>query len=77
MHLPSLTSWPVCAFRDGEDGPAPGPDMVLADKAYSSRAIREHLRKRDIRAVIPVPADRLGYRHRGGSRGGQAACLRP
>jgi len=30
--------------------------MVLADKAYSSRAIREHLRKRGIQAVIPVPA---------------------
>lgn len=28
--------------------------MVLADKAYSSRAIREHLRKRGIRAVIPT-----------------------
>ncbi|WUT39330.1 hypothetical protein OID54_34025 [Streptomyces sp. NBC_00690] len=31
--------------------------MVLADKAYSTRAIREHLRKRGIRAAIPVPAD--------------------
>lgn len=43
--------------------------MVLADKAYSSRAIREHLRKRGIRAVIPVPADQLGHRLRRGSRG--------
>ncbi|GHG94527.1 hypothetical protein Srubr_35560 [Streptomyces rubradiris] len=45
--------------------------MVLADKAYSSRAIREHLRKRGIRAVIPVPADQRSHRLRRGSRGGR------
>ena len=47
--------------------------MVLADKASSSRsshAIRDHLRKRGIRAVIPVPADQRGHRLRRGSRGG-------
>ncbi|WP_430381928.1 IS5 family transposase [Streptomyces bauhiniae] len=38
--------------------------LVLADKAYSSRAIREHLRKRGIRAVIPVPADQRRHRLR-------------
>ncbi|MFG2623301.1 IS5 family transposase [Streptomyces sp. NPDC048507] len=32
-------------------------DTVLADKAYSSRAIRSHPRRRGIRAVIPQPAD--------------------
>ncbi|MEV6497174.1 transposase [Streptomyces prunicolor] len=32
------------------------PDVVLADKAYSSRAIHDHLRKRGIRTVIQVPA---------------------
>ncbi|MEV5528215.1 IS5 family transposase [Streptomyces prunicolor] len=47
------------------------PDMVLADKAYSSRAIRDHLRKRGIRTVIPVPADQRGHRLRRGSRGGR------
>ena len=45
--------------------------MVLADKAYSARAIREQLRKRRIRAVIPVPADQKGHRLRRGSRGGR------
>lgn len=45
--------------------------MVLADKAYSSRAIRDHLRKRGIRTVIPVPADQRGHRLRRGSRGGR------
>lgn len=51
--------------------PRTRPDVVLADKAYSSRAIRNHLRKRGIRAVIPVPADQRGHRLRRGSRGGR------
>lgn len=45
--------------------------MVLADKAYSSRVIREHLRRREIRAFIPVPADQQGHRLRQGSNGGR------
>lgn len=51
--------------------PRTRPNLVLADKAYSSRAIRDHLRKRGIRAVIPVPADQRGHRLRRGSRGGR------
>ncbi|MFF0699965.1 IS5 family transposase [Streptomyces tendae] len=51
--------------------PRTRPDVVLADKAYSSRAIREHLRKRGIRAVIPIPADQQGHRLRRGSQGGR------
>jgi transposase len=47
------------------------PDAVLADKAYSSRAIRLHLRQRKIRAVIPQPADQAANRKRRGSRGGR------
>lgn len=34
------------------------------------RAIREHPRKRGIRAVIPVPADQHSHRQRRGNRGG-------
>ncbi len=46
------------------------PQVVLADKAYSSRAIRTHLRRRGIRAVIPQPADQIARRkHRGRSGG--------
>lgn len=42
------------------------PDRVLADKAYSSRAIRTHLRNRGITNVIPEPDDQKGHRrHRG------------
>lgn len=51
--------------------PRTRPHLVLADKAYSSRAIREHLRKRGIRAVIPVPADQRAHWLRRGSRGGR------
>ena len=47
------------------------PDAVRGDKAYSSRAIRTHLRERGIRAVIPEPADQAGHRKRRGSRGGR------
>ena len=45
--------------------------MVLADRAYSSRAIRGHLRRRQIREVIPQPADQIGHRLRRGRQGGR------
>ncbi|MGW2152562.1 transposase [Nonomuraea sp. NPDC001699] len=45
--------------------------MVRADKAYSSRAIRQQLRARKIRCSIPEPADRIAARQRRGSRGGR------
>jgi transposase len=51
--------------------PRTRPVVVLADKAYSSRAIREHLRKRRIRTVIPQPADQIANRRRLGSKGGR------
>lgn len=51
--------------------PRTKPELVLADKAYSSRAIREHLRKRGNRAVIPVLVDQQGHRLRSGSLGGR------
>lgn len=51
--------------------PRTRPDRVLADKAYSSRAIRAHLRARGIGAVIPEPDDQKGHRKRRGSAGGR------
>ncbi|MEV8532161.1 transposase, partial [Streptomyces sp. NPDC051211] len=36
-----------------------------------SRAIRSHLRRRGIRAVIPQPSDQVGNRLRRGRRGGR------
>ncbi|MFI2189065.1 IS5 family transposase [Streptomyces sioyaensis] len=47
------------------------PAMVLADKAYSSRAIRDHLRRRGIRAVILQPSDQISNRKRRGRHGGR------
>lgn len=44
---------------------------VRGDKAYSSRAIRTHLRECGIIAVIPEPSDQQGHRRRRGSRGGR------
>jgi transposase len=51
--------------------PRTRPDSVLADRAYSSRAIRSHLRRRGIRAVIPQPSDQIGHRLRRGRLGGR------
>lgn len=47
------------------------PERLRADKAYSSRAIRQHLRDRGIIAVIPQPSDQIGHRKRRGSAGGR------
>ena len=55
--------------------PQTHPAAVLGDKAYSSRAIRTHLRARGIKTVIPEPADQQGYRRRRGSAGGRPVGL--
>jgi transposase len=57
--------------RVGPGRPRTRPQRVRADKAYSSRAIRRHLRERGIVAVIPEPADQQGHRKRRGFRGGR------
>lgn len=57
--------------RSGPGRPRTRPTTVLADRAYSSRAIRGHLRRRGIRAVIPQPADQIGHRLRRGRAGGR------
>ncbi|WP_443079830.1 IS5 family transposase [Streptomyces sp. P9-A4] len=51
--------------------PRTTPDAVLADKAYSSRAIRTSLRQRGIRAVIPQPSEQTANRKRRGLLGGR------
>jgi transposase len=45
--------------------------VLLADKAYSSRAHRALLRERGIKAVIPERADQRNHRLRRGSAGGR------
>jgi transposase len=50
--------------------PRTRPDAVAADKAYSSRGNRAHLRRRGIKAVIPEKRDQAAHRKKG-SRGGR------
>jgi len=57
--------------RTGPGRPRTRPLAVLADRAYSSRAIRSHLRRRGIRTVIPQPSDQVGHRLRRGRFGGR------
>ena len=45
------------------------PAALLADKAYSARAHRAHLRNRGTSAVIPKRADQIGHRINHGSAG--------
>jgi transposase len=65
----------VCIRRRGAGRPRTRPDRVLADKAYSNKAIRAHLARRGIRTTIPERADQQGHRIRRGSRGGRPPAL--
>lgn len=47
------------------------PDVVIADKAYSTGVIRADLRGRGIKAVIPVMDKSIEVRKRRGSKGGR------
>jgi transposase len=63
--------------RRGPGRPRTRPGQVLGDKAYSSRAIRSHLRRRRITATIPEPADQRNNRLRRGSHGGRPPAFDP
>jgi transposase len=51
--------------------------MCWGDKAYSSRGIRAHLRRRRITTTIPEPADHVKNRLRRGSQGGRPPAFDP
>src|SRR5262249_31773522 len=57
--------------RRGRGRPRTRPGRVLADKAYSNRAIRTDLRRRGIAATIPERVDQQENRTERGSRGGR------
>ncbi|WP_446220662.1 substrate-binding domain-containing protein [Micromonospora sp. IBHARD004] len=57
--------------RSGPGRPRVRPDHVIADKGYSSKAIRADLRRRGIGHTIPERADQQANRRRRGSRGGR------
>jgi transposase len=57
--------------RRGRGRPRTRPGRMLGDKAYSSAAIRAHLRRRAVKATIAEPADQARNRRRRGRRGGR------
>jgi len=57
--------------RRGKGRPRTRPGAALGDKAYSSAANRAYLRRRGIRATIPVKDDQAANRRRKGSAGGR------
>ncbi|WP_374196338.1 IS5 family transposase [Streptomyces sp. ISL-10] len=57
--------------RLGLGRPRKRPDRMRADKAYESRSNRSYLRRRGIKATIPVRVDRVRNRLKRGSRGGR------
>src|SRR5437762_14170592 len=57
--------------RRGMGRPRTRPAAAMGDKAYSSAANRAYLRKRGIKAVIPVKEDQKTHRRNRGSHGGR------
>jgi transposase len=61
----------ITVARPGPGRPRVRPDHVIADKGYSAKAIRDHLRRRGIGHTIPERADQVANRRRRGARGGR------
>jgi transposase len=57
--------------RRGTGRPRTRPGRAMGDKAYSSAANRAYLRRRHIKAVIPVKEDQKNNRRARGRRGGR------
>ncbi|MCW3820884.1 IS5 family transposase, partial [Micromonospora sp. DR5-3] len=60
----------IKVYRVGGGRPRTRPDLVLADKAYTSRGNRGYARRRKIRVCIPSKADQDAHRKAKGSKGG-------
>ncbi len=63
--------------RLGTGRPRVRPDRVIADRAYTSRANRAHLRRRGIKACIPSKVDQDAHRRAKGSAGGRPPAFDP
>ena len=63
--------------RRGRGRPRTRPDRVLADKAYSNRPIRTHLRRRRIKTTIPERVDQQAHRAQRGNQGGRPPQFDP
>jgi transposase len=69
MCLPLLAALRVPRAAAGR--PRTRPAEVIADKAYSSQAIRAELRRGGITSCNPEPRNQQAHRRRRGSRGGR------
>ncbi len=67
--IPLITA--IRVRRRGPGRPRSRPARVLADKAYSSKGNRAYLRRRGIKAIIPVKEDQKTHRRNRGSAGGR------
>lgn len=63
--------------RLGAGRPRTRPERVLGDKAYSSKGNRAYLRRRKIKATIPVKDDQAANRRAKGSAGGRPPAFDP
>ncbi len=63
--------------RLGPGRPRTRPQRVLADKAYCSKANRQLLARRGIKAVIPVKNDQVANRKKKGASGGREYAFDP
>ncbi|WP_136193451.1 IS5 family transposase [Actinomyces procaprae] len=75
MMIPVLDK--ICVQRPAGGRPRTRPQMVLADKAYSSKGNRDWLRNHHIKATIPIKADQADNRRRRGSAGGRPPAFDP
>ncbi|TYC07981.1 IS5 family transposase, partial [Micromonospora sp. MP36] len=75
QFVPVLERIKVC--RVGGGRPRTRPDLVLADKAYTSRGNRGYARRRKIRVCIPSKADQDAHRKAKGSKGGRPPAFDP
>lgn len=66
---------PIRVTRLGVGRTRTCPDLVLADKAYTSRSSRNHLRSRGIKACIPSTTDQDAHRKAKGSKGGRSPAF--
>jgi transposase len=63
--------------RRGKGRPRVRPRAAMGDKAYSSAANRAYLRRRGIKAVIPVKEDQKANRRNRGRAGGRPSAFDP
>jgi transposase len=63
--------------RLGVGRPRVRPDLVIADRAYTSRVNRAYLRRRGITACIPSKVDQDAHRRAKGSAGGRPPAFDP